>query len=255
MLVLVAGGLDISLGAIMALSAGVAGRLWEQGHSLPVVTGTALILGGTAGFVNAALTLLGRVHPVVVTLGTMSLYRGLVLWYVQQNVLIAGSSRTLLSDETFGLPGSVWLGGMTVLLAGVFLRRTVSGREFFAFGSNPVAAHRIGIDRGRVWLRAFTLQGLLAGLAGLLYLAQSGSLQPTSYEDKTLEAIAAAVVGGVAITGGRGTVGGVALGCLFLVSLRRMCAFLDISPHWQQTLTGSVLVLAVVVDAWWRRKS
>jgi ribose/xylose/arabinose/galactoside ABC-type transport system permease subunit len=96
---------------------------------------------------------------------------------------------------------------------------------------------------------------MLVGLAGLLALARSGSIQPTSYEDKTLEAIAAAVVGGVAITGGRGSVWGVALGCLFLVTLAPACLFLQLSTHWQRTLVGSVLAVAVTLDALWRRNA
>jgi rhamnose transport system permease protein len=96
---------------------------------------------------------------------------------------------------------------------------------------------------------AFALQGALVGLAGVLYLARSGALQPTSFEDKTLEAIAAAVVGGVAVTGGRGSVWGVALGCLFLASLANAFIFLGISPLWQQTLVGTVLLAAVLIDA------
>jgi rhamnose transport system permease protein len=253
-LVILAGGLDISLGALMALSAGVAGRLWEQGHSLPGVAVVAIGMGGFAGMLNAGVTVLGRVHPIVVTLGTLSLYRGLTLWWLQPNVQISGSHRDWLFMQPLGVPLSVWIGLAILTLAWQFLGRTIPGREIYALGSNPAAAHRIGISRTRIWLVTFTLQGMLAGLAGFLHLAQSGSLQPTSYEDKTLEAIAAAVVGGVAIMGGRGSVWGVALGCFLLVSLRRTCAFLEIAPHWQQTLIGAVLVLAVTIDTLWRRR-
>jgi rhamnose transport system permease protein len=97
---------------------------------------------------------------------------------------------------------------------------------------------------------------MLAGLAGFLYLARSGNVQSTSYEDKTLEAIAAAVLGGIAVTGGRGNVWGVALGCVFLVLLAPACILLKISTNWQRTLVGSVLVAAVLLDSLWRgRKS
>jgi rhamnose transport system permease protein len=95
---------------------------------------------------------------------------------------------------------------------------------------------------------------MLAGLAGLLYVAQSGGLERNSFDNTTLQAIAAAVVGGVAITGGRGTVWGVAVGCLFLVTLPKVCLALGVSTSWQQTLLGGVLVVAVAVDALWRRK-
>jgi ABC-type sugar transport system ATPase subunit/ribose/xylose/arabinose/galactoside ABC-type transport system permease subunit len=251
--VILTGGIDISLGALMALSAAVAGRLWEQGTPILQVVVIALAIGGLGGACNAALALVGRVHPIVVTLGTMSLYRGLTLWYLQGEVHITGVARGWLLTEAASVPLLAWLGLALVLMTWVFLNWTIPGRKLYALGSNPAAAHRVGIHGTRVWLLAFTLQGVLVGLAGLLALARSGNLQATSFEEKTLEAIAAAVVGGVAITGGRGSIGGVALGCLFLVSLRPACVFLEVSPYWRLTLVGGVMVVAVSVDALWRR--
>jgi ABC-type sugar transport system ATPase subunit/ribose/xylose/arabinose/galactoside ABC-type transport system permease subunit len=253
-IVILAGGLDISLGALMALSAGVAGRLWEQGQPLPVVVGTALLLGGCGGLLNATVSLVGKVHPIVVTLGTMSLFRGLTLWWLKEDVQIPNELRGEIFTEALGLPLIVWAGLALTALCWVFLNWHVWGRELYALGGNPSAAHRVSIRKARVWLMAFTVQGLLAGLAGLLYLARSGSLQPTSYEDKTLEAIAAAVVGGVAITGGRGSIWGVAFGCVFLVMLSPACQFLHISTNWQRALVGSVMVAAVLTDTLWRRR-
>jgi ABC-type sugar transport system ATPase subunit/ribose/xylose/arabinose/galactoside ABC-type transport system permease subunit len=254
-LVILAGGIDISLGALMALSAGVAGRLWEHGHSAALVLPLAVLVGGAGGLLNAGLSLLGRIHPIVVTLGTMSVYRGLTLWWIEQDVQVAGDVRRWVVRPLLGLPLVVW-GAMALLaLAWLFLSRTVWGREVYALGSNPTAAHRVGVERGRVWLMAFTLQGMLAGLAGFLCLARSGGLQPTDYDDRTLAAIAAAVVGGVAITGGRGTVWGVALGCLFLVSLGPAGIYLRVAPEWQRALVGGVMAVAVVLDTLWRRRS
>jgi rhamnose transport system permease protein len=255
MLVLLAGGLDISLGSLLALSAGVSGRLWEQGHPLWLVLTVAVAVGTAGGAINAGLSLFGRVHPIVVTLGTLSAYRGLTLWWLGQDVQIAGPRRDWLAASVAGLPLIAWLGLTLLLLAWLGLNWTVPGRQLYALGSNPAAAHRAGIERAKVWLGAFSLQGALIGLAGVLYLARSGGLQPTSHEDKTLEAIAAAVVGGVAITGGRGSVWGVAVGCLFLVSLGPACIFLGISPHWQQSLVGAVLIVAVLLDALGRGRS
>jgi rhamnose transport system permease protein len=238
----------------MALSAGVAGRLWEQGYPLPLVAAVAIGIGAGGSLLNAGLSLAGRVHPIVVTLGTMSLYRGLTLWWLQQDVNIPGAARNWIFAEAAGLPVIAWSGLGLVLLTWAALNWTRSGRELYALGSNPAAAHRISIERWRVWLKAFAVQGVLVGLAGLLLLARSGNLQPTSYEDQTLTAIAAAVVGGVAITGGRGSVWGVALGCLFLVSLAPACVFLHVSTQWQRTLVGGVMVVAVLVDSLWRRR-
>jgi rhamnose transport system ATP-binding protein len=254
-LVILAGGLDISLGALMALSAGIAGQAWEHGWPWPVVLALALGVGAAGGLLNASLSLIGRVHPIVVTLGMMSVYRGLTLWWLNQDVQVAGNARNWIFAEAAGVPLIAWLGLGLLGLTWLMLHGTVAGRQLYALGSNPAAAHRVSISRARVWLAAFTAQGMLVGLAGLLALARSGSLQPTSYEDETLRAIAAAVVGGVAITGGRGSVWGVALGCVFLVSLAPACTLLHVSTHWQRTLVGAVMVLAVLLDTLWRRKS
>jgi ABC-type sugar transport system ATPase subunit/ribose/xylose/arabinose/galactoside ABC-type transport system permease subunit len=253
-MVILAGGLDISIGALMALSAGVAGRLWEQGQPLPVVVGTALVLGAAGGMLNATVSLVGRVHPIVVTLGTLSLYRGLTLWWLKEDVQIPNELRSGVFAEALGLPLIVWAALVLAIVGWLVLNGHIWGRELYALGGNQFAAKRVGISKARVWLRAFTMQGLLAGLAGLLLLARSGSLQPTSYEDKTLEAIVAAVVGGVAITGGRGSIWGVALGCVFLVMLGPVCQFLHISTNWQRALVGAVMVTAVLTDTLWRRR-
>jgi rhamnose transport system permease protein len=194
------------------------------------------------------------VHPIVVTLGTLSLYRGLTLWWLKEDVQIPNELRSGVFAEALGLPLIVWAALVLAIVGWLVLNGHIWGRELYALGGNQFAAKRVGISKARVWLRAFTIEGLLAGLAGLLLLARSGSLQPTSYEDKTLEAIAAAVVGGVAITGGRGSIWGVALGCVFLVMLGPACQFLHISTNWQRALVGAVMVTAVLTDTLWRRR-
>src|SRR5204863_2894415 len=141
----------------------------DQGQPLPIVAAVAVLLGGLGGAFNAALALVGRVHPIVVTLGTLSLYRGLTLWWIQQDIHIPGSDRNWIFAEALGLPLIAWSGLALLVVAAFVLTWTVSGRELYALGSNPAAAHRVGIDRRRVWLKAFTAQGVLAGLAGLLY--------------------------------------------------------------------------------------
>jgi rhamnose transport system permease protein len=254
-LVILAGGIDISLGSLMALSATIAGTLWARGTPWPAVIAVALLVGAGGGFLNAAMAHLGRIHPIVVTLGTMSVYRGLTRWWMRQDIQIPGATRKVLFGEGDAAPPVVWLGVALFVLLAVMLHQTMFGRSLFAVGGNPHAAQRVGLAPARVWLKAFTLQGALAGLAGILFLARSGSLQTTSYEDKTLQAISAAVVGGVAITGGRGSIFGVLLGCVLLGLLTMACQFLHVSTDWQQAAVGSVLVIAVTVDALWRRRA
>jgi rhamnose transport system permease protein len=253
--VLLAEGLDISLGALMALSAAVAGRMWADGSPLPVVLAVAMLVGAAGGALNALLSTLGRVHPIVITLGTLSLYRGLTHWRLQKNLLLSNDVRAGFLSEWLGLPVLAWVGIAVLVLFVVLLRWSAWGRSLYAVGSNPVVARRAGLERWRVWLTAFTVQGMLLGLAGVLYLANSGELQSTGHEDKTLAAIAASVVGGVAITGGRGSAFGVALGALFLVSLGPACTLLHIPARWQQALVGAVMVVAVTADTLWRGRA
>jgi rhamnose transport system permease protein len=238
----------------MALSAAIAGRLWEQGHPLALVALVAIVVGAVGGALNAGLSLVGRIHPIVVTLGTMSVYRGLTLWWLGGEVHLAGSEREWIVAEVLGVPVIVWLALALAGLTSLALNFTLPGRALYALGSNPAAAYRVGIEHSRVWLGAFSLQGALVGLSAFLFLARTGSLQSTSHEGMTLEAIAAAVVGGVAITGGRGSVWRVVVGCLLLVSLGSVCTFLELSARYQRGLVGAVLVVAVVVDALARRR-
>lgn len=252
-LVIIAGGIDISLGSLMALSAAIAGGWWQQGAAWPAVFALAVLVGTTGGLTNALLAYGGRIHPIVVTLGTMSVYRGLTRWWLPQDIHIPGSARNALFGEGDVLPPVIWFGlGGWLALSG-FLSNSLFGRRLFAVGGRPEAARRLGLSPTRTAVAAYALQGAFAGLGGILFLARSGSLQPTSYEDKTLQAISAVVVGGVAITGGRGSMLGVLLGCALLVLLTMACHYLRLSTDWQQAVTGAVLVLAVLSDRAWRR--
>jgi ABC-type sugar transport system ATPase subunit/ribose/xylose/arabinose/galactoside ABC-type transport system permease subunit len=252
--VILAGGIDISIGALMALSAGVAAVLWQAGWPVPVACAAAVAIGGLGGLVNASLALAGRVHPIVITLGTMSLYRGLAHRVIGGIIQVPGRERGWLLTTVAGVPLLACLGLALALVVWLFLTRTVTGRELYAVGGNPMAARRVGIHPARAWLVAFTLQGFLVGAAGFLALTRNGNVQGTDFDEYTLAAIAAAVVGGVAILGGRGSAGGVVLGALFLAALEPACILLHVAPTWQRTLAGAVLVVAVTLDALWRRR-
>jgi ribose/xylose/arabinose/galactoside ABC-type transport system permease subunit/ABC-type multidrug transport system ATPase subunit len=253
-LVILAGGIDISLGSIMALAGAVAGYLMQEGYS-PLLAGPAgLLVATTCGATNAGICLIGRLHPIVVTMATMSLYRGLT-------VLLIGGRDILDVPRTFlmplratvlGIPAVVWLALIAVTFAWVILGWTVPGRQILAFGGNPIAAERTGIHRARVWIAAFSTQGLLAGIAGTVALGLVGSMQSTDFSEKTLEAIGVAVVGGIAITGGRGSVWGIASAALLFEVLEKGWVLMRISSYWQRTIVGGLLLLAIVVDRFWR---
>jgi ABC-type sugar transport system ATPase subunit/ribose/xylose/arabinose/galactoside ABC-type transport system permease subunit len=256
-LVILAGGIDISLGSTMALGAATTGYLMQEGHAIALAVPAGLRVAALAGAVNAALTLLGRVHPIVVTLGTMSVYRGLTLRLIGSRQIydVPASFYSPIHWAPLGIPAPVWLALLVVTAAWFVLGWTVPGRQVLALGSNLRAAERCGIHRGRVWLAVFTLGGLLAGVAGLLALGLAGGhLQSTDFEEKTLEAIGVAVVGGIAITGGRGSVWGICAAALLFRILEKGWVLLHISGYWQRTIVGSLLLLAILADQLWRQR-
>lgn len=257
--IILGGGIDISLGSLLALSAGIGGLVlklpYHPAAILPAAIGASLAIGTLGGLLNATLTLAGRVHPIVVTLGTMTIFRGLLI------ALTGGDSITDLpraftawsTAPLLGINGSVALGALVALAAYVCLERLRLGRHILALGSSPSAARQVGISKPRTWLVSFAAGGFLAALAGLLELSQTGALQSgmgTGYE---LQAIAAAVIGGVSISGGRGSVLGVCLGALLLSLIYNAVVLWQISGHHYALVTGGLLLAAVLADRVWRR--
>jgi ribose transport system ATP-binding protein/rhamnose transport system ATP-binding protein len=254
--VILGGGIDISFGAIMALGAATAGYLMQNGHSPWLAVTAGLATATFAGLLNAALTLVGRVHPIVITLGTMSLYRGLVLLLISGEAIhdVPTSFHDLCLAAPLGIPVTAWLAVASLALAWFLLGWTVSGRQLYALGNNPKAAERAGIRRSRVWLATFTIEGFLAGVAGLVALGTAAHLQSNDFDEKTLEAIGVAVIGGIAITGGRGSVWGICGAALLFRILEKGWMLLHISGYWQRTIVGGLLLLAIVGDRLWRGK-
>jgi rhamnose transport system ATP-binding protein len=257
--IILGGGIDISLGSLLALSAGIGGLVlklpYHPAAIIPAAIGASLAIGTLGGLLNATLTLAGRVHPIVVTLGTMTIFRGLLI------SLTGGDSITDLpraftswsTTPLWGVNGSVMLGALVALTAYICLNRLRLGRHILALGSSPNAARLVGISKPRAWLVSFATGGLLAALAGMLELSQTGAMQSgmgTGYE---LQAIAAAVIGGVSISGGRGSVLGVCLGALLLSLIYNAVVLWQISGHHYALVTGALLLLAVLSDRVWRR--
>jgi ribose/xylose/arabinose/galactoside ABC-type transport system permease subunit len=257
--IILGGGIDISLGSLLALSAGVGGMVlklpYHPAAIFPAAIAAGLAIGTLGGLLNATLTLAGRVHPIVVTLGTMTIFRGLLI------LLTGGDSITDLpraftnwsTTPVLGVNGSVALGALVALTASVCLERLRVGRHILALGSSPSAARLVGISKSRTWLVSFAAGGFLAALAGLLELSQTGAVQSGTGTGYELQAIAAAVIGGVSISGGRGSVLGVCLGALLLSLIYNAVVLWQISGHHYALVTGGLLLVAVLADRVWRR--
>ena len=256
--VIVGRGIDISIGSMVALSAASAAMVLKLPYPAEILIPAAILAGllaGTAGGVlNAVLALLGGLHPIVVTLGTLTIYRGLVI------AMLGGRPMTglppqfgrLAIDPATGFRGSVAVAALVVLLVYLWMAHTRSGRHVYALGSAPRAAGLLGLSKARLWPVTFGLGGLLAGLAGVLQLSMGQQMQARLGAGWELSAIAVAVIGGVGITGGRGTVLGVVLGALLLRLVNSALVRWGVSDQQTDLVVGSLILAALLLDLAWR---
>ncbi len=255
MLVIVTRGIDLSVAANLALSGMIAAlfnRAWPDAGLLPVLC-IALASGTMLGAVNGVLVWKLRLPPIVVTLGTMSIYRGVIYvlskgTWVNDNEMSAGFLR-LVRIEFLGLTSVSWFALGCAAAFAFMLRYSNVGRDMYAAGGNPPAAAYAGIDAGRMQFIAYTICGAVAGLCGYLWVARFAVAYTDIALGFELQVIAACLIGGVAIAGGAGTVSGVVLGCLFIGVIKNALPLLGVSPFWQMGINGLVIVAAAVLGA------
>jgi rhamnose transport system permease protein len=253
-LVVLTRNVDLSVEAVMGLVAYSVARLLEL-HALDPLPAVAfgIGLGLLLGMINGAIVTIFRVPAIVATLGTLSIFRGV-------DYLVAGSHQVPLAGlppgftdaaigSIFGIPTFVFIAIVIVIVASAVLRSTPFGRQIYAVGSNPEAAAIIGIRSRLVVFTAFALCGLLAGVAGVLYVIEFGTINGTSATGLVLSVVAAVVVGGVNIFGGSGSVAGAALGALFLGFIANALILVGLSQFWLQAIYGAVILAAVSADA------
>jgi rhamnose transport system permease protein len=253
-LVLVTRNLDLSVGSVVGLSAYMTGDLFSSNPSLPIplVFALGILLGCAAGLVNGVLVTVGRLPALVATLGTLYVYRGLAfVWTGGSQVNAETLPDGFLSIGTStvaGVPTIALFTIVTLVVVGYALRNYRAGRELYAIGSNPEAARLAGIRSGRRVLTAFIASGALAGLAGVLFTARFGTVDATAGTTYELQVIAAAVIGGVAIFGGSGSVWGAALGALVLTTITSALIVLKVPAFWQQAVVGALMLTAIALD-------
>ena len=253
-LVLITRNVDLSVGSVLGLSAYFAGDLLSkhEGLPLPLVFVAGMGLGAACGLLNGVLVTWGRVPALVVTLGTLYMFRGLAfLWTngTQVNAeTLPDSFLNLGTDSIAGVPILVVFAVVVLVLVGRWLRDYRAGRELYAIGSNPDGARLVGVRSDRRVLVAFILAGALSGLGGVLFTARFGTVDATAGAGYELTVIAAAVVGGVAIFGGTGSVYGAALGALLLGTITSSLIVLKVEAFWQQAAVGALLLIAITVD-------
>lgn len=253
-IVVITRNVDLSVGSILGLSAFATGKLFLALPDAPIVL--ALVagvgLGTLCGIVNGALIAVARVPALVVTLGTLYVFRGVDFsWAAGQQINAAdmpSGFKNMGTATALGVPVLALFAVGVLLIAGFYLRSYRSGRELYAIGSDPAAARLSGIPVGRRVFAALVVSGALAGLAGVLYAARFGTLDAAAGTGIELNVVAAVVVGGVAIFGGSGSVYGAALGALLLSTIGAALPVLRIDPFWQQAVVGALILAAIGLD-------
>lgn len=253
-IVIITRNVDLSVGSVLGLTAYLTGRLFIDAPGLPmiVVIIAGVGLGALLGLVNGALVAFAKVPALVITLGTLYIYRGI-------NVMWAGGDRINASDlppefrglgtgQILGIPILTIIAVVVLIVAAWYLRNLRSGRELYAIGSDPAAAHLYGLRVTRRVLAAFVVSGALAGFAGVLYAARYGTVSSGAGTGWELQAIGAAVIGGVAISGGVGTLWGAAIGAYLLLTINRALPILGIEDFWQRAVVGALIIGAIVLD-------
>lgn len=253
-LVIITRNIDLSVGSILGLVAFGTGSIFVAAPDLPVIAVFVLgmTFGAVLGALNGLLVTIAKVPALVITLGTLYIFRGISNAWAGGTQYFAGDRPeafgNLSVDTVLGFPGITLIAVVVVALVAVCMLGTRPGRDLYAIGSDPDAARLFGIPVTRRVLLAFVVNGLLAGLAGVLYASRFNSVGATTGSGLELDVVAAAVVGGVAIFGGSGSVVGAAIGALLLTTITSALAALRVDKFWQQAIVGILILAAVIID-------
>lgn len=253
--------IDLSVAANLALTGMTVAMLNVAMPDLPMpfIVVVALVMGAALGAVNGILVWKLSIPPIVVTLGTLTIYRGMVFvisdgqWVNAHEMSAAFTA--LPRAELLDLPVLAWLGIIGAVLFAALVRYLPLGRAFYAVGGNPAAAVYAGIDPGRTQFFAFVLSGAVAGLVGYLWIARYQVAYVDIASGFELEVVAACVIGGISIAGGAGTILGALLGALFLGIVKNALPVIGISPFWQLAISGAAIVIAVIANGRAQRRT
>lgn len=263
-MIIIGGGVDLSAGTALALCATVMAWTLKHDYSAPVAVCAALGTGCLTGLLNGTLISRLRVVPFIVTLGTMTIYLGTAKYIAENTTVrplpsqVPGWMNGLLTARVepawLILPPGVWLVLLLAACVSGVLHLTVFGRHIFAIGSNELAARLCGINVARTRMLLYTFAGLFVGLAGLFQFARLSSGNPTSGLGKELAIIAAVVIGGGSLAGGRGSVLGTLTGALIMQVISSGCTSLKLPNELQEIIVGAIIIAAVCIDQWRERR-
>ncbi len=257
--VILTGGVDLSVGSMVALTSVVGGLLiYEQGWAMWPAVGVMVGVGALCGLANGLVVTLGRIPPFIVTLGTLQVFRGIAL-QLSNGKPINGLSKLQPDFAIWGtrslgpIPSPVIITLVVFAVAFLILRYTRLGLYTYAIGGNEQATRFSGVHIDRYKLTVYTLMGLTAGIAGVMISSRLDASQPNVAEGAELDAIAAVIIGGTSLFGGEGTIVGTLIGALLLAVIRNGLNLMHISAFYQQITIGAVIILAVLIDRLRRR--
>src|SRR5438477_4504699 len=253
-MIIVSGGIDLSVGSMVALGSVIGATLLAKGHSAVTVIVVTILAGGFVGFLNGALIAGFRMMPFIVTLGMMGVARGAAKWLSGNQTVLAPDSAVnrimarLAPNDLLPLPPGVWIAIGLALFMSVIMRQTIFGRHIFAIGSNQATARLCGIRVQAQKVLIYSLAGLFFGLAGLMQLSRLTLGDPTVAIGLELDIIAAVVIGGASLNGGTGSILGSMIGALIMAVLRNGSNQMGWPNYMQEIIIGAVLILAVGLD-------
>lgn len=260
-LIILTAGIDLSVGSILAFSGAVVAGLLKFGIQMPsydlyvgftllggVLSG--LLVGAALGAFNGLVITKFKVPPFVATLAMLTIARGFtMLWTKGYPISSLGKEFAYIGTGWFlGVPVLVWIAALIVIGAIILTNRTAFGKYIYAIGGNENAARLSGININRVKIWVYTLAGILAAIGGIMVTSRLNSAQPNAGLSYELDSIAAVVIGGTSLAGGRGTIAGTVLGAMIIGILNNGLVLMDVSPFWQQVVKGAVILLAVMID-------
>ena len=249
-IVIIAGGFDLSVGSTMAAAGMTAAWLVTQGFPLPVAFAAAIGIGIAVGLANGIIISYGRINPLIATLATLAIVRGL-------SYVISGGRELVISDpafQAFGVDTVLGVPYIVILLVATFaffawlMPRTRFGRYAYAIGSSAKAAQRAGVPVKRWRIAFYVTSGALAALAGLVFVARTGNAQPSAALGIELDVITAVILGGTSLSGGRGRIWGTFIGLLLLGVVNNGLILAGVPAFWQQVVKGTILLVAVLYD-------
>lgn len=254
LMVIVTGGIDLSVGSSLALS-GMSVALLNQYHpGIPIfmIILISIAIGLLLGSINGLLVSRAKIPPIITTLGTMGIYRGLV-FVLSKGAWVSAHEMTEVfrgfpRRSFLGLSSLIYVSMLIAILFFIFLNFTRTGREIYGVGSNKVASQYVGINLKKIQYIVFTLCGGITGLAGFLWVARYAAAQSETAIGFELEAIVAVVIGGVSIVGGSGTIIGVVLGALFIGIVYNALTMINVSPFWQMAIQGFIILFAITIN-------